>query len=256
MSLKMIAATGLIAALSLSAARPAAPMAPAPTSAPVTPPRMLRVHTRAPADAQRLISAGYDVMETRIGMDLLVLGDDSVLTRLRAGGYAVTDPGPDASRNAQTYYGGYRTVAEHEAHLAAAAAAHPDSARLFDFGDSWRAANAIPNGHVLKALCLTHHAQSNCARTPDNSKPRLFVLAAIHARELTPAEVAWRFIDYLLVNDGVNADVTWLLEYNEIWIVPLANPDGRSIVEQGGGSPYLQRKNARAPATCASTAAR
>jgi hypothetical protein len=29
-----------------------------------------------------------------------------------------------------------------------------------------------------------------------------------------------------------------------MWIIPVANPDGRHIVEQGGNSPYLQRKNA------------
>ena len=42
----------------------------------------------------------------------------------------------------------------------------------------------------------------------------------------------------------VDADVTTMLNYNEMWIVPLVNPDGRLIVEQGGNSPYLQRKNA------------
>ncbi|MEN3332135.1 MAG: hypothetical protein V7641_1500, partial [Blastocatellia bacterium] len=70
-------------------------------------------------------------------------------------------------------------------------------------------------------------------------KPTFFLMAAIHARELTTSELALRFIDYLLTNYGTDGDVTWLLDEHKIVVVPVANPDGRVIAESG----FFQRKN-------------
>jgi murein tripeptide amidase MpaA len=70
------------------------------------------------------------------------------------------------------------------------------------------------------------------------------VYAGIHARELAPPEIAWNWIDYLVTNYGSDTTVTSLLDTTEIWVIPLANPDGRDIVQQGGNQPYYQRKNA------------
>ena len=81
-------------------------------------------------------------------------------------------------------------------------------------------------------------------------KPVFFLMANIHAREITTPEIAMRFLDLLLDGYGSDADVTWLVDYHEIWIVPTANPDGHWLVELGeqeeyGGLPFYQRKNAK-----------
>ena len=54
-----------------------------------------------------------------------------------------------------------------------------------------------------------------------------------------------RMIDYLLNNYDTDADVRWLVDYHDIWLMPEVNPDGHHIVEAGGGgnSPYMYRKN-------------
>ena len=54
-----------------------------------------------------------------------------------------------------------------------------------------------------------------------------------------------RMIDYLLNNYDTDADVHWLVDYHDIWLMPEVNPDGHHIVEAGGGgnSPYMYRKN-------------
>jgi carboxypeptidase T len=54
-----------------------------------------------------------------------------------------------------------------------------------------------------------------------------------------------RLIDYLLDNYDTDADVHWLVDYHDIWLMPEVNPDGHHIVEAGGGgnSPYYYRKN-------------
>jgi hypothetical protein len=205
-----------------------------------------RVTLRSPADAQLLLSAGYDVLEAREGDDVFILGDDAVVNELRAQGFDVRPHEISLTNNYQptTYFNGYRTVAEHWAHLDAVATAHPDLTKLVDYGDSWRKVNNVPNGHDLRAICITRLREGDCALNPETDKPRFLVIAATHARELSTSEMAWRFIDLLVGGYYVDADITALLNYSEIWIVPVVNPDGRTIVEQGGNSPLLQRKNA------------
>jgi hypothetical protein len=78
-------------------------------------------------------------------------------------------------------------------------------------------------------------------------------MSAIHARELSTAEMSYRWIDYLVQSYDTDPEIRTLLDHNEMWVVPVANPDGRTIVESGGNSPYLQRKNANTSAgNCAS----
>src|SRR5207247_11102693 len=76
-------------------------------------------------------------------------------------------------------------------------------------------------------------------------KPVFWADGDIHAREIATPEVVMRMIDYLLNNYDTDADVRWLVDYHDIWLMPEVNPDGHHIVEAGcdGNSPYCYRKN-------------
>jgi hypothetical protein len=220
---------------------------------------VIRVTLRTPADVTLLTAGGYDLLEARDGNALFVIGDQATLDSLRAQGFDATvyhtlqpenlstqqpfDKLGASSDNPLAYFAGYRTVIEHYAHMDAIAAAHPDLAVVVDYGDSWRKLTSKPNGHDLEAICITRRRPQDCQLNPNTDKPRFFLMAAIHARELSTSEMAWRWMDYLVENYNVDPDVTALLDYNEMWIAPVANPDGRHLVEQGGNAPYLQRKN-------------
>jgi hypothetical protein len=206
-----------------------------------------RVTLRAPGDVTALTSGAWDVLEARGPDYLLILGDSATAEALRRAGYRVAlDQAIDlpASHSPLAYYGGYRTAVEHDAHLAEVAAAYPHLVRLVDYGDSWRKTQGRADGSDLLAVCLTRLRPGDCELSPDGDKPRLLVVAGLHARELSPPEVAWRWIDWLLAGYGADPDVTLLLDWSEVWVAPLANPDGRRVVEQGGDAPLLQRKNA------------
>ena len=112
----------------------------------------------------------------------------------------------------------YRTVEESYAALAQLATAHPNLAEWQDIGDSWDKVNSgdlndNAAGYDLMALVITNRALPG-------PKPIFFLMAAIHAREYTTAEVATRFAEYLVGKYGTDGDVTHLLDTTEIHIVP------------------------------------
>ncbi len=140
-------------------------------------------------------------------------------------------------------YACYRTVEETYNDLSALAAAHPNLATWTDVGDSWeKATPGGRDGYDLNALVLTNH------NTP-GPKPKLFVIAAIHAREYTTAELATRFAEKLVNEYSVDPDITWLLDNYEFHLMPQVNPDGRKHAEAG----EMWRKNTDNDDGCTAT---
>ncbi len=126
-------------------------------------------------------------------------------------------------------YSCYRTVEEIEAQLDAWASRYPEIARLSTIGYSYEE-------RPLTVVHLTN-------RSTSGEKPRFFLMANIHGRELITNELALQFIAYLLENYGSDPDVTWLLDEHEIDVLVSANPDGHVRNERGRPWAYW-RKNA------------
>ncbi|MFM2310944.1 MAG: hypothetical protein RLZZ04_220 [Cyanobacteriota bacterium] len=130
----------------------------------------------------------------------------------------------------------YRTVEETYADLADLAEDNPEIAEWVDIGDSYdKVTPGGSEGDDIYALELTNKN----SEIEDKDKPTLYVEGAIHAREYTTSELATRFAEELVGGYGENADATWLLDYFKIAVVPVVNPDGRQLAEEG----YLWRKN-------------
>ncbi|OLR90175.1 M14 family zinc carboxypeptidase [Actinokineospora bangkokensis] len=235
--------TAAAAALALGAA----PLlgAPSATAAAADPSTVYRVAGAAPRAAE-LVARGVDLLERRTGDDLYVLGGD--VERVAALGLTATPQGPAAapvttrSAAAGTYYGGYRTVAGQYAHLDSVAAAHPDLAAVVTYGQSWLKTQGR-GGNDLRAICLTKITGADCSRSA-GGKPKFFLMAQVHSREISTGEVAYRWVDHLVDGYGTDPAVTALMDSTEMWVVPVANPDGVDIVASGGDDPILQRKNA------------
>jgi hypothetical protein len=209
---------------------------------------LMRIHFTSPAQLDRL-AATVDVWEVNhaAGYVLapLTLAEERSLGR--AGFVLSLDETRTALARAQAApsmaTGGlacYRTVEETYATLDALSITYPDLARWVDIGDSWEKEQSFgAAGYDLRALVISNQA----SRAP---KAVFYLLAAVHARELTTAESATRFGEYLVRAYGHDPDVTWLLDHNEIHIVPLGNPDGRKRAEAG----FLWRKNVNSGDGC------
>lgn len=139
----------------------------------------------------------------------------------------------EAGRDGIPGYECYRTVDETKADLSAMASERPDLARWESIGDSWLDENGEPGGDDLYALVLGNQS------SPHEQSP-FILMAAQHARELTTAETAARFAEWLFDNYDTDPTARWLLDHREIHIIAQQNPDGRREVEDGAS---MWRKN-------------
>jgi carboxypeptidase T len=196
--------------------------------------------------ADRLVKSGFDVSEAVApGRKLLVYGNAQTGEKLRAAGFRATRfTSYTVPHNTGTsfFFGGYPDPADQNAHLTTVSTNYPNLTRVYDVGDSWRKARNR-GGHDIRVICISNIASGDCQLSQTSNKPRFFMIAQLHARELVTGEVAYRMIDHLTQNYGSDPEVTSILNNTEVWIIPVLNPDGVDIVKQGA-SPYLQRKNA------------
>jgi carboxypeptidase T len=230
-----------------------APTAPAaaehePTSqTPETAPLPLAVLKVTPADeaaAERLFRGPYDLLEANDGDSYFVLGDESVAQALRAEGFDVSIHEEISALAVGSFFEGYTPVAEAYADMYQLAAERPDLVKLVVYGRSWRRVQDSAAGHELIALCITKMRPNDCALNPDTDKPRMLLMAGIHAREIATPELAMRWVGHLVSTYDIFPETTALLDYNELWVIPFVNPDGSDIVAAGGTHGLEHRKNA------------
>ncbi len=110
----------------------------------------------------------------------------------------------------------------------------------FDYYPSWDEYLSIMNQFAsdYPELCeVVNIGQSNQGRDillihinddlgTDQAEPEFLYTSSIHGDELVGYVLTLRLIDYLLSNYGTDPDATFLINNIDIWINPLANPDG------------------------------
>jgi len=170
----------------------------------------------------------------RKGSFAIAAVDRHGIDQLRAEGVRVeVEPEMQTALSADLDLSCYRSVEQIEAELHSLARAYPDLVQLTDIGDSWQKRQSGDEaGYDLWALKITRNSIPG-------PKPRFLLLAGTHAREFAPPELALAFVKRLLAGYDEDPDITWILDYQEIHVIPLLNPDGHKYAEQG----YYQRKN-------------
>jgi hypothetical protein len=101
------------------------------------------------------------------------------------------------------------------------AAAYPEWTRLESIGKSGQ-------GRDLWMITIT-----NPATGPDSAKPAMYVDGNTHANEVQGAEAALYTVGYLLENYGRLPRVTEMLDRSVFYILPVVNPDGRTLWFKG-----------------------
>ncbi len=107
----------------------------------------------------------------------------------------------------------YPTYNEYIALMEGFASDYPDLCQITEFGTSL-------HGRKLLALKITDNTGVK------ENEPVVFYSSTIHGDETLGYILMLRLIDYLLVNYNTDLKVKNLVDQVEIWINPLANPDG------------------------------
>lgn len=166
------------------------------------------------------------------GSQVWAYASDAQLATLRKMGYTpeiLPHPGinPEArmfpSKRAMTYpLTAYPTYAQYVQEMQDFAANYPSICQLVDFGDS---TNTI-RPHDLLAVKITDNPSS------DEDEPEVFLTSTMHGDETTGYILMLDLINELLSHyDPLSSDpyvmeLTDLVDSIELWINPLANPDG------------------------------
>ncbi|MFZ5550457.1 MAG: M14 family metallopeptidase [Pseudomonadota bacterium] len=129
----------------------------------------------------------------------------------------------------------YETVEETFAAAQGFTTSHPKLATWTPVGQSWQKTQGS-GGYDIAVLKLTNEDTTG---PNGEAKPKLFINAAIHAREYVTAPLVLAFAGELLNGYGKNADATWILDHHEVHLLLQLNPDGRKKAEGG----LLWRKN-------------
>ena len=220
--------------------------APVPSSVAAAKPSYYSLKLPAGLTVADLVRDGYDISHAHGSRPTLVATPAEV-SKLQDRGVVLGKTGNVyqpvvRSTAADTFYGGYHTSAGHEQHNAAVASAHPDLVKLYDIGDSWKKTQG-KSGHDIQALCITKLATGDCALNSTGKKPKFVLHTQIHARELSTGEIAYKWIDLLVTQYGKDPEITSLVDSRELWVVPMANPDGVDVVASNPNEPVMQRKN-------------
>lgn len=107
----------------------------------------------------------------------------------------------------------YPTFTQYDSILRSFASLYPSLCRLDTIGMS-------VNGKAVFVLKISDNCQT------DEPEPEVFYSSSIHGDETGGFILMLRLADYLLRNYGAGNRVTSLVDNLEIWINPLANPDG------------------------------
>lgn len=135
-----------------------------------------------------------------------------------------------------TTWNAYPKYSEYVAKLNYWVATYPNLCSLQNIGTT-------PNGRALYVLKISDNAST------DETEPEFFYTSSMHGDEITGYPTMLRFIDYLLTNYGTNAEATNIINGTELFINPLANPDGsyksvgNDIYNPGGATNTPTRAN-------------
>lgn len=193
---------------------------------------LTRVRVQAPEAAslaELLSRGGYDVVEGSVGASSLeVIGSKTDLVALeRAGlpfelleiGRPLAVPRTLAAAIPPSYQD-YESIV---ATLASLADAHPTIARLVDVTAAYGAPATFENRHIF-GLAISDQVGE------DEDEPSVLFVGTHHAREIGVPVALLHTATRLLEGYGTDAALSALIDANEIWLVPVWNPDGYDYV--------------------------
>ncbi len=210
--------------------------------------RVVRISYDGSREEATRLANTLDVWEVHPDQKIVVaLVSPEEEAQLRSTGYQVEiervlDSGINAPLDPRYYYFDHTYSNANDLYmvdfLTETNAAYPDITELLNIGTAWQG---------TRPLLVLRVTNEDPRFGPIADKPTFIIHANIHAREVTTAEMAIRYIKYLTSGYngqggyGVDPDVTWLVDWNAVYIEVESNPDGR-VIDDADWTQYW-RKN-------------
>ena len=176
---------------------------------------------------QTLEVLGYDVLGAGAAGSVELVVSAAEQAALQASGFSVQVlevAGPLGVKLAGLDIpAGYHDLAAINGALQAAEAAYPGLAQVVDVAAVYGPGSSF-EGRPLLALKIS----DNVAASED--EPRVLIASCHHAREIVTPEIALDIIGRLTGQYGVDPQITAIVDGYEIWVLPVANPDGLDYV--------------------------
>lgn len=134
-------------------------------------------------------------------------------------------------RQIQTAWNAYPTYSAYEAMMYQYAASYPSICRVYTM-------TTLASGRKLLVAKISHNVADH------ENKPQFLYTSTMHGNEPSGYIHMLHLIDTLLSNYGTNARITNILDNIELWINPLANPDGTYGASGGASIAGATRENA------------
>ena len=146
--------------------------------------------------------------------------DEKVVNQLTQEGFGIEILHPDIVNYLEKEYGHlrmnfgyYYTYDEMVQELNQIASNYPNITHLVSLGQSWY-------GREIWAMKVSDNAAQN------EGEPSVLITGIHHAREPITCSICIDFINWLTQNYGINDSATTIVNTDEVWIVPVVNPDG------------------------------
>ncbi len=118
--------------------------------------------------------------------------------------------------------GAYFTTDEHETIIKSIAKENPEIASLEKIGKTW---------HKRPIYALKISDKNKTIEETKKKEPQILIIAHQHAKELISGTTALALAEHLTKNYNTDPKIKKYVDNNEIYIIPLANPDGLAIIE-------------------------
>lgn len=99
---------------------------------------------------------------------------------------------------------------------------HSSIAKVYDLGDSWEKTIGVPGSEGRDILAIK--ISDNVAFEED--EPEVLLLGHMHGNEMPSTEILLQLVENITDLYGIDARITELVDGRQIWILPVANPDG------------------------------
>lgn len=182
-------------------------------------------------DIELFVNGGYDIASSRVGKYLdIIIAEEELESLKSTSGFYIIDSESQMNLRMTSKTGeerndaGYMDYDTYISYLEGFQNEYSDIMRIYDIGDSKGKDQGISDyDHDLLLIKISDNVDDN------EAEPGYFFAGEHHARETQTFAVTYAILKYLLTNYGTNSKVTDYVDNNQIYLMPLVNPDGYKV---------------------------